>query len=61
MSCRLISQISVISLTDEECGLTSAFRSDRIRTIHLLTVIMKVKLMTPLIFSRASSHKLLRL
>lgn len=45
----------------EASGLTSAFRSDRIRTMHLFTVIWKVKLITPLIFSRASSHRLLRL
>lgn len=41
-------------------GLTSAFRSERILTTHLLTAIWKVKLMTPLIFSKASSQRLLR-
>lgn len=44
-----------------ERGLTSAFRSERILTMHLFTVIWKVKLMTPLIFSSTFSHRLLRL
>lgn len=39
---------------------TSALRSERILTTHLLTAIWKVKLMTPRIFSKASSHRLLR-
>lgn len=43
-----------------DCDLTSAFRSERILTTHLLTAIWKVKLMTPLIFSSASSQRLLR-
>lgn len=41
--------------------LTSAFRSERILMIHLLTAIWNVKLMTPRIFNRASSQRLLRL
>lgn len=41
-------------------GLTSAFRSERILTMHLFTLIWKVKLMTPLTFSSTSSHRLLR-
>ena len=49
--------VSIITMS----RLTSAFRSDRIRTMHLFTAIWKVKLITPLIFSRASSHRLLRL
>lgn len=36
---------------------TSVGRSDRIRTVHLLEAIWKVKLITPLTFSRASSHR----
>lgn len=36
---------------------TSVGRSDRIRTVHLLEAIWKVKLITPLTFSSASSHK----
>lgn len=39
---------------------TSALRSERILTTHLLTAIWKVKLMTPRIFSNASSQRLLR-
>lgn len=45
----------------QEGELTSALRSERMRTMHLLVAIWKVKLITPLIFSRASSHRLLRL
>lgn len=41
--------------------LTSAFRSERILMMHLLTAIWNVKLMTPWIFNRASSQRLLRL
>lgn len=48
-------------LSEFSTGLTSAFRSERILTTHLLTAIWKVKLMTPRIFSKASSHRLLRL
>lgn len=40
--------------------LTSAFKSERIRTTHLWTAIWKVKLITPLIFNKASSHRFLR-
>lgn len=40
--------------------LTSAFKSERIRTTHLWTAIWKVKLITPLIFNKASSHRFRR-
>lgn len=40
--------------------LTSALRSERILTTHLLTAIWKVKLMTPRSFSNASSQRLRR-
>lgn len=61
---RLHLHISTMNTSSEEKDkerLTSAFRSDRILTIHLFTVIWKVKLMTPLIFSSTSSQRLLRL
>lgn len=41
-------------------ALTSAFKSERIRTTHLWTAIWKVKLITPLIFNKASSQRFLR-
>lgn len=37
---------------------TSVGRSERMRTVHLLEAIWKVKLMTPLTFRRASSQRL---